>query len=73
MEGLEDLDMEKLLKLQCPDGSMFYSPASTAHVLTHTKDPNCLKYLNHLVDTFNGGGNLTNEISVLVNFKLPYG
>ncbi|KAM7503075.1 hypothetical protein LguiB_001979 [Lonicera macranthoides] len=54
-EGLEDLDMEKLLKLQCPDGSMLYSPASTAHVLTHTKDPNCLKYLNHVVDRSNGG------------------
>ncbi|KAM7503078.1 hypothetical protein LguiB_001982 [Lonicera macranthoides] len=54
-EGLEDLDMDKLLKLQCPDGSMFYSPASTAHVLTHTKDPNCLKYLNHVIDRSNGG------------------
>ncbi|KAM7497734.1 hypothetical protein LguiA_022148 [Lonicera macranthoides] len=54
-EGLEDLDMEKLLKLQCLDGSMLFSPASTAHILTHTKDPNCLKYLNHVVDRFNGG------------------
>ncbi|MCL7021881.1 hypothetical protein MKW94_011434 [Papaver nudicaule] len=30
LEGMTDLDWEKLLKLQCADGSFLFSPASTA-------------------------------------------
>nr|A0A075F9Z3.1 RecName: Full=ent-copalyl diphosphate synthase 2, chloroplastic; Short=MvCPS2; Flags: Precursor [Marrubium vulgare]AIE77091.1 class II diterpene synthase [Marrubium vulgare] len=49
------LDWQKLLKLQSPDGSLFYSPASTAFALQQTGDHNCLQYLLKLVQTFNGG------------------
>lgn len=56
MEGMEGLDWEKLLKLQCQDGSFLSSPASTAFALMQTNDPNCFKYLDSVVNRFNGGG-----------------
>ncbi|KAK3019598.1 hypothetical protein RJ639_005017 [Escallonia herrerae] len=52
MAGLE---WEKILKLQSPDGSFLFSPASTAFALMETKDDNCLRYLNNAVEKFNGG------------------
>ncbi|XP_057964388.1 (-)-kolavenyl diphosphate synthase TPS28, chloroplastic isoform X2 [Malania oleifera] len=57
LEGMAvtGLDWEKLLKLQCPDGSFLFSPSSTAFALIHTHDPNCLSYLNKAVQRFNGG------------------
>ncbi|KAI3841463.1 hypothetical protein MKX03_021112 [Papaver bracteatum] len=55
LEGMEDLDWEKLLKLQCIDGSFLFSPASTAFALMQTKDEKCLKYLQKVVERFNGG------------------
>ncbi|KAF8401693.1 hypothetical protein HHK36_012639 [Tetracentron sinense] len=55
LEGMPDLDWEKLLKLQVPDGSFLCSPSSTAFALMHTKDENCLKYLQKIVERFNGG------------------
>ncbi|VFQ86200.1 unnamed protein product [Cuscuta campestris] len=60
LEGMEgvveiDLDWEKLLPLQCHDGSFLFSPASTAFALIHTKDPNCLRYLSNAVRQFHGG------------------
>ncbi|XP_057968002.1 ent-copalyl diphosphate synthase, chloroplastic-like isoform X3 [Malania oleifera] len=57
LEGmaLAGLDWEKLLKLQCSDGSFLFSPSSTAFALIHTKNPNCLAYLNNAVQKFNGG------------------
>lgn len=56
MEGMEGLDWEKLLKLQCQDGSFLSSPASTAFALMQTNDSNCFKYLQSVVNRFNGGG-----------------
>ncbi|XP_044503416.1 (-)-kolavenyl diphosphate synthase TPS28, chloroplastic-like [Mangifera indica] len=55
LEGMSDLDWNKLLKLQCQDGSFLFSPSSTAYALMQTKDENCLKYLKRIVQKFNGG------------------
>ncbi|KAG5567579.1 hypothetical protein RHGRI_002949 [Rhododendron griersonianum] len=56
LEGLmHGLEWEKLLKLQCPDGSFLFSPSSTAFALMETKDDNCLRYLTTAVQKFNGG------------------
>ncbi|OMO77690.1 hypothetical protein CCACVL1_14882 [Corchorus capsularis] len=55
LEGMPGLDWEKLLKLQCKDGSFLFSPSSTAFALMQTKDENCLSYLNKTVQRFNGG------------------
>lgn len=56
LEGMPDLDWEKLLKLQSSDGSFLFSPSSTAFALKQTKDEKCLKYLKKAVAKFNGGG-----------------
>ncbi|KAJ4968252.1 hypothetical protein NE237_014953 [Protea cynaroides] len=55
LEGMGGLDWEKLMKLQCQDGSFFHSPSSTAFALMQTKDERCLKYLKKVVEKFNGG------------------
>ncbi|CAF2125557.1 unnamed protein product [Brassica napus] len=55
LEGMRDLDWEKLLKLQCQDGSFLFSPSSTAFAFMQTRDNNCLKYLRNAVERFNGG------------------
>ncbi|XP_047326081.1 ent-copalyl diphosphate synthase 1-like [Impatiens glandulifera] len=54
LEGMSDLNWEKLLKLQSQDGSFLFSPASTAFALSQTKDSNCLAYLQRIVSKFNG-------------------
>lgn len=56
LEGMPDLEWEKLLKLQCKDGSFLFSPSSTAFALMQTKDQKCLQYLTDAVTKFNGGG-----------------
>lgn len=56
LEGMPNLEWEKLLKLQSSDGSFLFSPSSTAYALAQTKDSNCLKYLTNAVQKFNGGG-----------------
>ncbi|KAL1225101.1 Ent-copalyl diphosphate synthase [Cardamine amara subsp. amara] len=55
LEGMHDLDWEKLLKLQCQDGSFLFSPSSTAFAFMQTRDNNCLGYLRNAVKRFNGG------------------
>ncbi|XP_042379535.1 ent-copalyl diphosphate synthase 1-like [Zingiber officinale] len=55
LEGMVGLDWEKLLRLQCQDGSFLFSPSSTAYALMQTGDGNCLKYLHRLVRRFGGG------------------
>ncbi|KAK4441666.1 Kolavenyl diphosphate synthase TPS5, chloroplastic [Sesamum alatum] len=55
LEGMPALDWQKLLKLQCADGSFLFSPSSTAFALHQTKDQNCLNYLLNHVQKFNGG------------------
>lgn len=55
LEGMPDLEWEKLLKLQCKDGSFLFSPSSTAFALMEIKDEKCLQYLTNAVTKFNGG------------------
>ncbi|XP_034673366.1 (-)-kolavenyl diphosphate synthase TPS14, chloroplastic-like [Vitis riparia] len=55
LEGMAGLDWEKLLKLQCQDGSFLFSPSSTAYALMQTQDENCFRYLNKVVERFSGG------------------
>ncbi|KAL0642483.1 hypothetical protein Bca4012_040773 [Brassica carinata] len=55
LEGMRDLDWEKLLKLQCQDGSFLFSPSSTAFAFMQTRDSKCLGYLRNAVKRFNGG------------------
>ncbi|KAK1300069.1 hypothetical protein QJS10_CPB13g00700 [Acorus calamus] len=55
LEGLDDLDWERLLALQWPEGSFFYSAASTAAAFMQTKNEGCLRYLENVTKIFDGG------------------
>ncbi|XP_077232941.1 ent-copalyl diphosphate synthase 1-like isoform X2 [Tasmannia lanceolata] len=55
LEGMPNLDWEKLLKLKNEDGSFLFSPSSTAFALMQTKDKKCLDYLQRAVERFKGG------------------
>ncbi|KAI3762755.1 hypothetical protein L1987_53196 [Smallanthus sonchifolius] len=55
LEGMKDLEWDKLLKLQSENGSFLCSPAATAFAFMQTKDQKCLTYLTNLVDKFKGG------------------
>nr|AZB50382.1 terpene synthase 1 [Nepeta racemosa] len=55
LEGQENLDWEKILKLQSADGSFLTSPSSTAAVFMHTKDEKCLKFIENAVKNCDGG------------------
>ncbi|KAJ0053550.1 hypothetical protein Pint_03319 [Pistacia integerrima] len=55
LEGMQDLNWEKLLKLQFQDGSFLFSLSSTAYAFMQTKNENCLKFLTKVVQRFNTG------------------
>nr|XP_010324500.1 copal-8-ol diphosphate hydratase, chloroplastic [Solanum lycopersicum] len=55
LEGLRDLDWQRLLKLQMEDGSFLTSPSSTAIVFMNTNDDKCFTFLQNAVQKFNGG------------------
>lgn len=55
IEGMPGLDWERLLKLQCSDGSFMSSPAPTAYALMQTGDTKCLEFLDGIVSKFSGG------------------
>ncbi|KAG5587143.1 hypothetical protein H5410_047577 [Solanum commersonii] len=55
LEGMPDLEWQKLLLLQCADGSFLFSPSSTAFAFMQTRDHNSLSYLTNIVHKFNGG------------------
>ncbi|CAN1246777.1 (-)-kolavenyl diphosphate synthase TPS10, chloroplastic [Linum grandiflorum] len=55
LEGMPELDWDKLLKLQSSDGSFLFSPAATACALAQTNDQKCLGYLSKMVQKFRGG------------------
>jgi ent-copalyl diphosphate synthase len=57
LEGMPDLDWEKLLYLQSSDGSFLTSPSTTAYALMQTGDKKCFEYINRMVNKFDGGGN----------------
>ncbi|KAI3834802.1 hypothetical protein MKX03_028042 [Papaver bracteatum] len=64
LEGMSttELDWEKLLKLQCKDGSFLGSLASTAFAYTQTKNQRSLHYLQKVVQQFGEGGTHCNKI-----------
>ncbi|KAG8375379.1 hypothetical protein BUALT_Bualt10G0093900 [Buddleja alternifolia] len=64
LEGLEDLDWQKLLKLQENDGSFYSSPSSTAFAFMETKDEKCLKFITNIVKKFNGGAPHTYPVDI---------
>nr|A0A075FA51.1 RecName: Full=(+)-copalyl diphosphate synthase 3, chloroplastic; Short=MvCPS3; Flags: Precursor [Marrubium vulgare]AIE77092.1 (+)-copalyl diphosphate synthase [Marrubium vulgare] len=64
LEGLENLEWEKLLKLQSPDGSFLTSPSSTAFAFIHTKDRKCFNFINNIVHTFKGGAPHTYPVDI---------
>ncbi|KAL6505137.1 Gly-Xaa carboxypeptidase [Orobanche gracilis] len=63
LEGMgKGLMWEKLIKLQCADGSFLFSPSSTAFAFHQTRDDHCLKYLEKCVRKFNGGVRLVPNV-----------
>ncbi|XP_011082258.1 copal-8-ol diphosphate hydratase, chloroplastic-like [Sesamum indicum] len=64
LEGLEDLEWQKLLKLQSPDGSFLTSPSSTAFAFMQTGDPNCLKFIKYTLQKCNGGAPHTFPVDI---------
>ncbi|KAJ7950499.1 Copalyl diphosphate synthase [Quillaja saponaria] len=55
LEGIPDLDWEKLLKLQSFNGSFYFALASSAFAFMQTKDEKVLSYLNGVVKKYKGG------------------
>lgn len=55
LEGMPGLDWQKLLKLQCSDGSFLFSPSATAYALMQTGDKKCFRYIDWIVKKFDGG------------------
>ncbi|KAK4435739.1 Peregrinol diphosphate synthase TPS1, chloroplastic [Sesamum alatum] len=64
LEGLEDLEWQKLLKLQSPDGSFLTSPSSTAFAFMQTGDQNCLKFIKNTLQKCNGGAPHTFPVDI---------
>nr|AFU61897.1 labd-13-en-8-ol diphosphate synthase [Salvia sclarea] len=64
LEGLGDLEWERLLKLQSGNGSFLTSPSSTAAVLMHTKDEKCLKYIENALKNCDGGAPHTYPVDI---------
>nr|A0A1X9IRQ7.2 RecName: Full=Copalyl diphosphate synthase 1, chloroplastic; Short=IrCPS1; AltName: Full=Terpene synthase 3; Short=IrTPS3; Flags: Precursor [Isodon rubescens] len=64
LEGLENLEWERLLKLQSADGSFLTSPSSTAFAFMQTKDEKCYQFIKNTVETFNGGAPHTYPVDV---------
>ncbi|KAL8536944.1 hypothetical protein ACS0TY_012219 [Phlomoides rotata] len=64
LEGLENLEWGKLLKLQSSDGSFLTSPSSTAFAFIHTKDHKCFDFINNIVQTFKGGAPHTYPVDI---------
>eukprot|EP01018_Ginkgo_biloba_P029635 Gb_38697 [translate_table: standard] len=53
LEGVQDMtNWNKILELQCKDGSFLGSPSSTACVLMHTRDDKCLDFLTTILNKF---------------------
>ncbi|TKW32144.1 hypothetical protein SEVIR_2G150600v4 [Setaria viridis] len=64
IEGMPGLDWERLLTLQCPDGSFMSSPAPTAYALMQTGDRKCLQFLEEIVDNFKEGVPFTYPVDI---------
>uniref|UniRef100_A0A0D9VHD3 ent-copalyl diphosphate synthase n=1 Tax=Leersia perrieri TaxID=77586 RepID=A0A0D9VHD3_9ORYZ len=59
LEGMEDLDWERLLQFKCPAGSLHSSPAASAYALSATGDKELLEYLETALNNFDGGAPCT--------------
>ncbi|KAF0906465.1 hypothetical protein E2562_011459 [Oryza meyeriana var. granulata] len=59
LEGMEDLDWERLLQFKCPAGSLHSSPAASAYALSETGDKELLEYLETAINNFDGGAPCT--------------
>lgn len=57
-----------LLSKLSGDGSLFRSPSATAAAFMATRNSQMLPYLHHLVQNFNGGGDL---LSLLIHLLIP--
>uniref|UniRef100_A0A0E0JYG4 ent-copalyl diphosphate synthase n=1 Tax=Oryza punctata TaxID=4537 RepID=A0A0E0JYG4_ORYPU len=55
LEGMPGLDWQRLLKLQCSDGSFLFSPSATAYALMQTGDKKCFTYIDRIIKKFDGG------------------
>ncbi|KAF0933696.1 hypothetical protein E2562_019187 [Oryza meyeriana var. granulata] len=55
LEGMPELDWQRLLKLQSSDGSFLFSPSATAYALMQTGDKKCFVYIDRIIKKFNGG------------------
>ncbi|XP_052143953.1 ent-copalyl diphosphate synthase 1, chloroplastic isoform X3 [Oryza glaberrima] len=55
LEGMPGLDWQRLLKLQCSDGSFLFSPSATAYALMQTGDKKCFAYIDRIIKKFDGG------------------
>ncbi|XP_047983355.1 copalyl diphosphate synthase 2, chloroplastic-like [Salvia hispanica] len=64
LEGMGDLEWEKMLKLQSADGSFLTSPSSTAYVFMHTKDLKCFDFIQNAVNNCNGGAPHTYPVDI---------
>jgi ent-copalyl diphosphate synthase len=51
----DEVDWNRMMKLQCEDGSFLTSPCSTAACVLHTRDEKALGYLRGLLAQFNNG------------------
>nr|BAD42452.1 ent-CDP synthase [Oryza sativa Japonica Group] len=59
LEGMENLDWERLLQFKCPAGSLHSSPAASAYALSETGDKELLEYLETAINNFDGGAPCT--------------
>uniref|UniRef100_A0A0E0CM94 Ent-kaurene synthase A n=1 Tax=Oryza meridionalis TaxID=40149 RepID=A0A0E0CM94_9ORYZ len=59
LEGMENLDWERLLQFKCPAGSLHSSPAASAYALSETGDKELLEYLETAINNFDGGDGMS--------------
>ncbi|EPS59783.1 copalyl diphosphate synthase, partial [Genlisea aurea] len=66
LEGLQenDLNWDRLLKLQSADGSFLTSPSSTAYAFMKTKDEKCYRFIANTLRSCNGGAPHTYPVDV---------
>lgn len=60
LEALQDVvQWDKIMKLQCGNGSFLNSPSATAAAYMMTGDTKCLEFLTFIVNHFGDHGNST--------------
>ncbi|XP_078432824.1 ent-kaurene synthase-like 1 isoform X2 [Wolffia australiana] len=70
-EGLDLMaEWEKLKKYQRKNGSILDSPSTTAAILAHYQNPNCLEYLSTLLQTFGNGVPYQYSSKILIQIRI---